>query len=166
MESTYLALHEAALALAPWAPWRERALEALDDRTARRWGTSVRELRICLLLAEGQAQRALDMAQGHIPTLSSRTLTYLLTEAEALDPTATLPICEQLIETAIARPQHQGYRVAVDLLPTLQRIYRHQGDPTRFDLYLAQLRQRYQRKRNLIELLDQRFPATATPPTR
>ncbi|WP_155393955.1 hypothetical protein [Xanthomonas albilineans] len=54
----------------------------------------------------------------------------------------------------------------MDLLPTLQRIYRHQGDPTRFDLYLAQLRQRYQRKRNLIELLDHRFPVTATPPTR
>ncbi len=104
------------------------------------------------------------MAQGHIPTLTPRTLTYLLTEAEALDPAATLPICEHLIETAIARTQHKEYLTAVDLLPTLQRLYHHQGEPTHFDLYLAQLRQRYQRKRRFIELLDQRFPAATRNP--
>lgn len=33
-ESSYLALRDAALALGPWEPWRERALQALDQRGA------------------------------------------------------------------------------------------------------------------------------------
>ncbi|WP_161795347.1 hypothetical protein [Xanthomonas sp. GPE 39] len=54
----------------------------------------------------------------------------------------------------------------MNLLPTLQHLYYRQGDPTHFDHYLAQLRQRCQRKRRFIELPDQRFPAATMQPSR
>ncbi|WP_369942654.1 SWIM zinc finger family protein [Xanthomonas medicagonis] len=164
LEDTYLALREAALALGSWESWRERALDSLDGGASRK-PAHARDLRIRLLLAEEQAQRALDMAQGHLHTLAVETLERLLAPAEALDPAAAATICDRLIDVAIARTNRRGYLEAVDLLPVRQRLYATLGDPGGFAAYIDQLRKRYQRKRNFIELLDARL-ATAAKPRR
>ncbi|CTP86629.1 hypothetical protein XTPLMG728_1280 [Xanthomonas translucens pv. poae] len=165
MEAAYLALREAALALGPWEPWRERALAALDTGASHRLAYA-RDLRIRFLLAEGQAQLAMEMARGHHPTLSVSTLECLLPYVEPLDPAHALTICDQLIEAALAPAKRSGYLKAVDLLPTRQRLCRSLGDAAGFASHLDQLRQRHQRKRNFIELLDSRFPTVATPRIR
>jgi tetratricopeptide (TPR) repeat protein len=155
-EGTYLALRETAQTLGCWEQWRERALQALDGGTSR-IPTRARDLRIVLLLAEGQAQRALELARDHLHTLTLDTLACLLTQAEALDPATSLAICDSMTETAIARTNRQGYLIAIDLLQTRQRLCRELGDPDGFAIYCDRLRQRYHRKRSFIELLDTRL---------
>ncbi|MCC4597542.1 hypothetical protein NRY95_03290 [Xanthomonas campestris pv. phormiicola] len=156
-ETAYLALRQAALALGPWEPWRERALQALDGETLHSVAATY-DIRIRLLLAEGQAQRALDLAKGATSKLAPYTWERLLPEAETLDPPTALRICRTLVETNIARTNRQCYLAALDLLSIMQRLHRRQDSLTAFDAYLAQLRQGHRAKRSLIELLDKTFP--------
>ncbi|ACD57269.1 hypothetical protein PXO_03993 [Xanthomonas oryzae pv. oryzae PXO99A] len=161
-ESSYLALRDAALALGPWEPWRERALQALDQRGRHHFGTA-HAIRINLLLAEGQDRRALDLAMDATQTLPLDSWHRLLPAAETLDPTTALHICRTLIDGHVRRTSNQGYQTAVALLPILQRLHRDQNDLAAFDVYLDRLRQGYRAKRNFIALLDEQFPANRPP---
>ncbi|MCC8552406.1 SWIM zinc finger family protein [Xanthomonas hortorum] len=160
--STYLALREAALALGPWEPWRERALQSLDG-SARPSVTSAHETCIRLLLAEGQARRALDLALDETQKLSLDAWERLLPAAETLDLAIAQRICRTLVDANVARTNNQGYHAALALLPVLQRLHQRQNDPAAFDAYLARLRQGYLTKRNFIALLDKNFPASGAP---
>lgn len=159
-EETYLALRDAAQTLGCWEQWRERALQALDGVTSRN-PASARDLRIVLLLAEGQAQRALNLARDHLHTLAPDTLDCLLPQAETLEPTIALTICDSLIETAITRTNRRGYLTAIDLLQTRQRLSHALGDATGCVAYCDRLRQRYHRHCTFIELLDAHLPPVA-----
>lgn len=160
-EKSYLALREVALLLGPWEPWRDRALQALDTKSVPRY-VHVNDTRICLLLAEGQNQRALELAADQTRKLSLGTWERLLPVAETCDPAIALRICHTLIDTYIARTDRQGYTAAIALLPTLQRLYQRQGKQghAAFDAELVRLRQQYRAKRTFIELLHKRFPAS------
>ncbi|PPU75953.1 SWIM zinc finger family protein [Xanthomonas cucurbitae] len=160
-EDAYLALREVASVPGQWDTWRERALQALDAKSVPRY-VDPHETRIRLLLAEGQAQRAVDLAADQTRTLPLNTSMRLLPAAETCDPAAALRICHTVIEAHIARTQRQGYAAAISLLPTLQRLYRHQHGKrgqAAFDTELGRLRERYRIKRNFIALLDKQFPA-------
>ncbi|XQA62282.1 hypothetical protein ACM9XD_02655 [Xanthomonas sacchari] len=152
-EETYLALRNTAQALGGWEQWRERALQALEGGTSRN-PARARDLRIVLLLAEGQAVRALDLARDHLHDLTFATRNSLLTQAEALDPDTALTICDGLIESAIAQTNRQGYLIASALLETRDRLCHVLGDAADFAGYYDSLRKRHQRKRSFVELLD------------
>ncbi|AVQ08489.1 TPA: hypothetical protein HH295_20130 [Xanthomonas vasicola pv. zeae] len=159
-EETYLALQEAASLLDAWEAWRERALQALDTKAVPRF-IDAHDTRISLLLAEGQIQRALELAADQTRKLPLGTWERLLPAAETCDPAAALRICHTMIGMHIERTDRQGYVAAIRLLPTLQRLYQQQGGQghAAFDAELARLRQQYRVKRAFIELLHKRFPA-------
>lgn len=156
-EETYLALRATAQALGGWEQWRERAMQALEGGTSRN-PARARDLRIVLLLAEGQAARARDLARDHLHDLTFATRNSLLTQAEALDPATALTLCDSLIETAVAQTNRQGYLTAIDLLQMRQRLCHSLGDASGFVAYCDHLRQHYHRKRSFIELLDAHLP--------
>ncbi len=159
-EETYLALQEAASLLDAWEAWRERALQALDTKAVPRF-IDAHDTRISLLLAEGQIQRALELAADQTRKLPLGTLEHLLPAAETCDPAAALRICHTMIGMHIERTDRQGYVAAIRLLPTLQRLYQQQGGQghAAFHAELVRLRQQYRVKRTFIELLHKRFPA-------
>ncbi len=159
-EAAYLELREAALALGPWESWRERALQALDGGP-QYVRAAAHDIRIRLLLAEGQAQRAMDLAADETLKLAVHTWERLLPEAEALDPPTALRICRTLVEANIARTNRQGYLAALSHLQPMQRLHQRQDSTSEFSVYLQQLRQRHRAKRNFIELLDKTFPPSA-----
>ncbi|MFC6840404.1 SWIM zinc finger family protein [Xanthomonas theicola] len=157
-ESTYLALRKAALALGQWERWRERALQAADDGSPHSL-VDASDTRIHLLLAEGQAHRALDLAKDTTLKLALHTWERLLPEAETLDPPTALRICRTLVEAYVARTNRQNYLIALDVLPTMRGLHQRQDSLAAFDSYLVQLRKTHRAKRSFIELLDKRFPA-------
>ena len=110
-----------------------------------------------MLLAEGQAQRALDLAADATLKLSLDTWERLLPEAEALDTPTVLGICRSLVEAHIARTKRQGYLAALDLLPIGQRLHRRQDSLAAFDAYSNQLRKNHRAKRSFIELADRKL---------
>ncbi|MCC8539034.1 SWIM zinc finger domain-containing protein [Xanthomonas axonopodis pv. poinsettiicola] len=163
-EDTYLALREAALLLGAWDPWRERALQALETTSVPRFvHARAHDIRVRLLIAEQQNQRALAMALAADPaaTLPLGTWEDLLPLAETCDPDAAVRICRIMIDAHIGQTKRHGYLQAIELLTVLKRLYRLQlgGDgQAAFDAELARLRQDYRPKRMLMELLDEAFP--------
>ncbi|MCC4601093.1 SWIM zinc finger family protein [Xanthomonas melonis] len=161
-EETYLALQEAASLLDAWEAWRERALQALDTKAVPRF-IDAHDTRINLLLAEGQTQRALELAADPDRQLPLRTWESLLPHAEEYDPATAIRICHVMIEANVGQTKRYGYLQAVELLKVLQRLCRRQlgkDGQSAFASELARYRQLYRPKRMFIELLDVRFPAT------
>ncbi|PPV06726.1 hypothetical protein XBLMG947_2304 [Xanthomonas bromi] len=159
-EKNYLALREVALLPDSWESWRESALQALEAKSVPRY-IDTHDTRIRLLLAEGQHQRALELAADQTHKLPLGTWERLLPAAETCDPAAALRICHTVIDIHIERTDRQGYVAAIGLLPTLQRLYQQQGEQghAAFEAELGRLRQRYRVKRTFIELLDKKFAA-------
>jgi tetratricopeptide (TPR) repeat protein len=154
-EEAYLALRETALIAGQWETWRVRALQTLDG--VRMYGTSAMDLRIRLLLAEGENRQALALAQESA-NVSVSTWEWLLPTAIAHDVPSALRIHHALIQDNIERTHRQAYLVAIKWLRSLQKLHGEHGSPIDFDNHRDQLRQRYRSKRSFIELLDASFP--------
>lgn len=78
---------------------------------------------------------------------------HALREIAKLAPRALMPMYHQSVEASIQTRNRQGYRVAVKQLKKLERLYKADKDPGRWDQYIDALVRKHQRLRAFQEEL-------------
>lgn len=142
-----------------WDETRERALALLRDGPGRAPGLGVAVWPACrdatelvrIHLWEGDAMAALRDARAE----GCRHDVWLGL-AEALEPTEpweAMIIYREQVEPMIERKTKADYRDAVDLLTRIRALMVRTGDADEFPAYVAEIRERHKRKRNLVKLL-------------
>lgn len=155
-EADYLALREAAQAIGPWPPWRERALDEIAAHPRHHAHPS--DTCVRLLLAEGEHQQAWDHANDAQARLSPATWERLAPAIEDIAPDGALRIYRTLVGIAIGHTQRKGYLTAIRWLAPMQRLHQRQETLDAFDGYLDVLRQTHRAKRSFVGLLDKAYP--------
>ncbi|MFX3632591.1 MAG: SWIM zinc finger domain-containing protein [Candidatus Pristimantibacillus sp.] len=74
-------------------------------------------------------------------------------EVSKVSPYAMIPIYHQSIDDWISSRNRQGYRMAVKYLKKLERLYKADNNPEKWDLYIAGIVRKYQRLRAFQEEL-------------
>lgn len=69
------------------------------------------------------------------------------------EPWEAMIICREQVEPTIERKTKADYRDATDLLAKIRDLMARAGDADEFPAYLAEIREKHKRKRNLIKLL-------------
>lgn len=150
-EHSYLALRDAAVAQDAWAHWRAQAMAHLEKNKNRFWG-SVADLKINLLLAEGDNAEALRIADQN--ALAPATWARLLPQVESQDTERALRICRMLVQGSVERTNRQAYEEAIGWLKRMATLHRKQGSQQEFARYLETLRQTHRAKRSFIAMLE------------
>jgi hypothetical protein len=79
---------------------------------------------------------------------------FALADALAdVEPWEAMIICREQVEPTIERKTKADYRDATDLLAKIRDLMVRTGDADEFPAYLAEIRERHKRKRNLIKLV-------------
>jgi uncharacterized Zn finger protein len=167
---TYRALREEAEPLGEWPPRREQALAVLlagDDasKPARRasraqpapaWARRDRSTLVEIFLWEGDTAAAWEHAQagGCAPALWRR-----LASARATDrPEDALAVYRMLVGRVLGTASTAAYEEAVELLGELERLLAPHGRRDDHARLVAEVRHVNRRRRNLLKLLDARWP--------
>lgn len=152
-ESRYLALRDAAHQVDAWDDWRERALAALDASPPSY--PPAADKRILLLLAEGQEQRAWNLAQNE--KLELHTWERLLPVAEQCAPEAAERIYAAKLAQILQHAGAPAYHHAIAVLEALHAMHQRLDTPARFEHQLGELRTQHRAKRTLMSMLAARF---------
>ncbi len=163
----YRALHAAATSLGVWAAERDRAMARLraaqqpEQRGARRWSSAARghSTLVEILLWEGDASAAWEEAQAGGCT---DDLWRALGIARApTHPDDALAAFRLLVGRALGRADQRAYEHAVELLAELERLL---DGSDAFAELVAEVRTANRRRRNLVKLLDARWPPVGSAP--
>ena len=147
-------------------PWRERAITLLRSRVATaerssRGKAAAAAALIDVLLAEGDVEGAWATAKEH-GCDSRRWLTLAMIREDEY-PVDAIDVYEPMVFAYIDQKNNSGYRAAVDLLVSIERLALAGGVPERFRVALRRARLEHKPKRNLQALLDERgWPHTTT----
>lgn len=98
------------------------------------------------LLSKNDYQRWVDL-QITTNTLPIYLETHDLRKVEKANPAYLLPLYHQAIEDSISKKNRDGYETAVDMLKTLQKLYKRLNDNDKWDVYLTYLVKKYNRLR-------------------
>jgi uncharacterized Zn finger protein len=143
-----------------WEEMRERALALIrDGLTGGGQGLGAPDWLVYrdatelvrIRLWEGDAAAALrDARAGGC----RQDVWFALADALAdVEPWEAMIICREQVEPTIERKTKADYRDATDLLAKVRDLMVRTGDADEFPAYLAEIRERHKRKRNLIKLL-------------
>jgi uncharacterized Zn finger protein len=159
---SYRELKRYAEEASQWEETRERALALFRDAPADRghglgapaWliHRDATEL-VRIHLWEGDATAGLRAARE-----GGCRQDVWLELADALAPTEpweAMIICREQVEPRIERKTKADYRDAVDLLVKVRDLMARTGDADEFPAYVAEIRERHKRKRNLVKLLGE-----------
>jgi tetratricopeptide (TPR) repeat protein len=139
---------------------KTRALEALTSRIERPAdgdapGASGPSGELVEILAfEGETERAWQVATVH--GCDRQLLLTLARSREDSHPLDAIGVYEPEVFALIETRKNAGYGQAVDLLGRIQRLARRADQPQRFEDILQRVRAEHGRKRNLMQLIDQK----------
>ena len=167
---TYRALREEAEPLGEWPARREQALATLRDdddaaRPARRtgrtppapaWARRDRSTLVEIFLWEDDAAAAWEHAQAGGCTLA---LWRRLAAARAADrPDDALAVHRMLVSRTLGTASNAAYELAVELLGELEQLLKPHDRTADHARLVAEVRDVNRRRRNLLKLLDARWP--------
>lgn len=140
---------------------KDRALEALTDHldTASAggaepaWPTPAAVL-VDVLAYEGEAERAWQVASQY-GCERQMWLTLARTREDA-HPLDAVGVYEREVFEVVEDKNNAAYRQAVELLGRIRRLANQAEQPQRFDDILHRLRTEHGRKRNLMQLIDEK----------
>ncbi len=169
--TTYRRLKPQATRAGSWHTWRQRALDRLRQSVADRiqqehaesstgrakphWRTGADGSDLVeVFLFEDDSEQAWKEAQAH--GCSAPLWLALARRREADHPLDAIPIFQDQVERLIDQMNNQSYEEAVQLIGRIIQLMAQTTDPEAVQAYLAAVRARHRRKRNLIKLLDAR----------
>jgi uncharacterized Zn finger protein len=164
---TYRALREESEPLGEWPARREQALAELHavadpspqrkrEQPAPAWARRDRSMLVEIFLWEDEVAAAWEQAQaaGCAPALWRR-----LAAARAADrPEDALAVYRMLIGRVVGATNNAAYQEAVELLGELEQLLKPHDCADDHARLVAEVREVNRRKRNLLKLLDQRWP--------
>ena len=167
---TYRALREESEPLGEWPARREQALaelHAVADPSPQRdrarptpaWAQRNRSTLVEVFLWEDDVAAAWEQAQagGCAPALWRR-----LAAARAADrPQDALAVYRMLVGRVVGATSNAAYQEAVELLGELEQLLAPHDCADDHARLVAEVREVNRRKRNLLKLLDQRWPVAA-----
>ncbi|SDU35072.1 SWIM zinc finger family protein [Jiangella alkaliphila] len=143
--TSYAALEHAATAAGSWDVERVRADPVLAAADPPGW--------VSTLLGQGDAAAAWAAAES-VPERIGLDLWRRLFRARVrIDPASTLPHYRRLVEASVVTADRRSYQVATRLLRSMREAAAKADRSAEFDTYLADLRDRYRRRRALEEEL-------------
>ncbi len=153
VQARYAALRRMAECTGDWPGLRAAALQRLREAAAVR-SAFVEEL-LGVLLDEDEQQEAWQVAVAHDDAVSESRWKQLIELRQPMHPADVIEPWKRLIEQRLAMAGDKyRYRRAVTMIRRLYDAYRASGNDTGFQLYLADLRHRHQRKTSLLAKLD------------
>lgn len=163
---SYLRLREVAGKAKQAAVWREEALEYLRERSVRSrkagaTGEGALERRACeslvveILLKEKRVDAA--WREAGAGDLDAKVWLKLARARESGHPADAIRIYQQSAERAIQVGTSQSYEEAIKYLRRVKEVATRLGYPEKFREYLADLRERYKRRKKLTWLLAMEF---------
>jgi uncharacterized Zn finger protein len=139
---------------------KARALEALSSRVERpadgdaRGGSGPSGVLVEILAFEGDTEQAWQVATEH--GCDRQMWLTLARSREDSHPLDAIGVYEPEVFALIETRKNAGYGQAVDLLGRIQRLARRADQPQRFEDILQRVRAEHGRKRNLMQLIDQK----------
>jgi uncharacterized Zn finger protein len=161
----YQALKEDAEALGEWPQHRAAALAALRaegaaPRGESRWVRRDNSTLVEVLMWEGDESAAWEAE--HAGGCSASLWRALALARVGARPSDTVAVYRRLVAQSVAITKNSGYEHAVELLIELEHALDPGKEADAHAALVAEIRDVYRRKRNLVKLLDARWPASAT----
>jgi hypothetical protein len=142
--TTYAQLRAAAQATGAWPDERPAALAALDNGAL-----------IDVLLAEGEASAAWEVAERNPTWNPSGDRSYRLAQArEADEPADALVVYVSLADTELETTNRKAYQRAARTLADAKRAADAAGRTAAFEDHITALREKHRRRPTLIKILD------------
>jgi uncharacterized Zn finger protein len=163
--ATYQALKKDAEALGEWPQHRAAALAALRangtaPRGESRWVRRDSSTLVEILMWEGDESAAWEAA--HAGGCSASLWRALALARVRARPSDSVAVYRRIVAQSVEVTKNSGYEHAVELLIELEQALRPGSDVDAHAALVAEIRDVYRRKRNLVKLLDARWPASPT----
>ncbi len=134
----YQKVRMVATKLDKWQDLRPQFLQELENR--QRWG-----LLIEIALDEGDVARAIELLPRHEGWSGFYLELAVAEAAEPEFPQIAIDIYLSVVESLIGFRGRGNYREAAELLIRVRELYRRQNNPTEWERYIADLRERHRR---------------------
>jgi hypothetical protein len=144
--STYEALRLAAGAVHAWDDERDAAREVLQRRDERGF--------VHVLLADGDAQLAWDVAMASDNSLDGDDWLRLAEANEAIRPDEVLVVYQRVVDETLERADTRAYRRAAKILKRARGAALAATQPELFNEHVRRIREQYRRRPSLIGILD------------
>ena len=158
----YIKLHDIAVTLDAWASQRERALNKVDEITARevartsqgksKSSTLNHSLRLEIALWEDDLDTAWSVV--HKGVCNRGLLISLASKLESSRPVDAVSLYRRVIPTIIDQTNNAAYDEAIRMIRKVGGLMKKQKQLLLYEHYLAELRLQFKPKRNFIKLLD------------
>jgi uncharacterized Zn finger protein len=144
-----------------WPAWREKALAAIGDATAKRkrgaekspWSLAADH---SSLVEIHLWERRLEAAWNEAQTGGCNAALWMVLAGrrEKNHPQDALPIYQREVESTLRRASNHSYVEAIQLLKKIGQVMRRIGRDEDFKRYLDSVRATHARKRNFVRLLS------------